>query len=477
MMKIKSSYSHDEVISSEQNLRLLRSACPLKLTRENQETFITYMIGEEDKLSLYPSLLKMNDLVNKIQSIPFNFNGLIFDETDRINKEKLSKLHAELNLAMNEILTKTKQLDFLDKINGIANPKDAYSLLLPIPNGINSEIFSISFKHIAVHPPLNTTAYKTLSIALSQNTFITYNLGLKNESSYGKYIAGQTQPNEINWGILLLSLGIHPVYEIKHKDTAATLKQLKKLNISINNEESFTSEYINRLKRMDLKEIPKSIKLLSKDKSFSLPQIKEKLYSKIQKNCNSTRYAMITNKLELLHNEYSDHPSTLVKIRKYLNHLATTKIIDNKDVISALSYYSTPLDEVESSINIESQFGEFSNCIQLTYLPSPTIFTILQKKLNLDFLKQNHFNTKYLYWYNLEKGGLQATSIYYAFILLSLNLHPIYTLSLRKNNKKSRDIFNLFKDFHKVTIQDDSAVYAKKEENFTSFIERYFSLI
>nr|KAB1665062.1 hypothetical protein F8B05_19335 [Acinetobacter baumannii] len=186
---------------------------------------------------------------------------------------------------------------------------------------------------------------------------------------------------------------------------------------------------------------------------------------------------MITNKLELLHNEYSDHPSTLVKIRKYLNHLATTKIIDNKDVISALSYYSTPLDEVESSINIESQFGEFSNCIQLTYLPSPTIFTIFQKKLNLDFLKQNHFNTKYLYWYNLEKGGLQATSIYYAFILLSLNLHPIYTLSLRKNNKKSRDIFNLFKDFHKVTIQDDSAVYAKKEENFTSFIERYSSLI
>lgn len=356
-------------------------------------------------------------------------------------------------------------------------------LLSFVHSPIDIELLSIGSGHVSVAPPLNPNIYEVLHKNYKSKLYLA-KLANVDISVWYKYEAAKVIPSANTWGLLLLTAGIHPVYQLAFRDDADKFKQsefsklltehcmvryastgtadsndLRTLSYSASDVVSYNKEVAENVK---------SDRILAQLKSagISLEPIFKLLGLK-----NGEKFTGNLSKKDF--KELTDTIKTLVKDN--LSKFPASRYDHN---ISWERAILMGILEADLSPELLEEFRAYTGNVEIAnrlYVESPNnpnVYTALKNMLiNPESITSFYrmVNVDIGMWVRLEAGTRNLSTSLWSTILLVLNLHPFYKLKVRKdisNNVAGK----IFVASHKVVVKED------KPEN-QNLIPQTFSLI
>ncbi|QIC71799.1 MULTISPECIES: hypothetical protein [Acinetobacter] len=348
---------------------------------------------------------------------------------------------------------------------------------------IDIELLSIGSGHVSVAPPLNPNIYEVLRKNYKSKLYLA-KLANVDISVWYKYEAAKVIPSANTWGLLLLTAGIHPVYQLAFRDDAEKFKQsefsqlltehcmvryastgsadnndLRTLTYSASDVVSYNKEetenvssdrIINQIKSagVSLEPVYKQLGLKNGEKFTG------SLNKKDFKDLTETIKKLVKDNLSKFPSASYDHNITWE--RAILMGILEADL--SPELLEDFHNYTRNV-EIANRLYVESPNNPNVYTALKNMLISPESITSFYRMVNVDIGM----------WVRLEAGTRNLSTSLWSTILLVLNLHPFYKLKVRKdiaNNVAGK----IFVASHKVVVKED------KPEN-QNLVPQAFSLL
>ncbi|MCP0917776.1 hypothetical protein MUB04_14670 [Acinetobacter indicus] len=400
------------------------------------------------------------------------------DEVAHFTKEVIELLADKPNLKISNWKPNIASLLFPP-----VNLLDREQLLGFVHSSIDIELLSIGSGHVSVAPPLNPNIYEVLRKNYRSKLYLA-KLANVDVSVWYKYEAAKVIPSANTWGLLLLTAGIHPVYELAFRDDG---DKFKKSEFSKILTEHCMVRYSSTgsADSNDLRSLAHSASdIVSYNKEDAENVNSARIIAKIKAAGISLEPVY---KLLGLKNGEKFTGNLTKKEFKALTETIKTLVNDNISKFPTASYDLSiswerailmGILEADLSPELLEEFHDYTNNVEIAnrlYVESPNnpnVYTALKNMLiNPESITSFYrmVNVDIGMWARLEAGTRNLSISLWSTILLVLNLHPFYKLKVRKdisNNVAGK----IFVASHKVVVKED------KSEN-QNLIPQTFSLI
>lgn len=442
-------------------------------------------------------------------AVDYNFHDAVFTKLLELDKAGFSQLAKEAREAIANSETTTAEIlelnkrfqDLFKKHNGseVFNTVEgnALSAIYPIPEclddelQISSEDAAIStilnktnengFPKIAILPPVSNSSYIALANVFDQSIFLS-NLMKSGSSIWAKYCNGRATPTSHSWGLLLLSLNLHPYYELNLRSNYHEFSKTALFKAIFPNWDYKENENFAQLKAVDLK--PYSFF----SETYKPEPVTPAEYEKQFKDLVTAYYATkpspdaikrigfssagdLFTFLENSKKELSTNPSVWSKINKPIIELSSLKAFSHKKLknyVAAFSQFVSDDAELAKKISSVSHIGHY---IYVEANRNNNIFPLLRQisaqKGDFNVFK-NLTNIERGTWSRYEKGQRFPQDAVWAQTLLALDLHPYYHLVPRKKNLET--VFEIYKHLHPIVdTSDNSGHFITASTTFEQF--------
>lgn len=356
-------------------------------------------------------------------------------------------------------------------------------LLSFVHSPIDIELLSIGSGHVSVAPPLNPNIYEVLRKNYKSKLYLA-KLANVDISVWYKYEAAKVIPSANTWGLLLLTAGIHPVYQLAFRDDAEKFKQsefsqlltehcmvryastgsaddndLRTLTHSASDVVSYNKEETENVS---------SDRIINQIKSagVSLEPVYKQLGLK-----NGEKFTGSLSKKDF--KDLTDTIKKLVKdnLSKFPSASYDHNITWERAILMGILEADLSPELLEDFHNYTRNV-EIANRLYVESPNNPNVYTALKNMLiNPESIASFYrmVNVDIGMWVRLEAGTRNLSTSLWSTILLVLNLHPFYKLKVRKdiaNNVAGK----IFVASHKVVVKED------KSEN-QNLVPQAFSLL
>lgn len=442
-------------------------------------------------------------------SVDYKIHDAVFSKLIELNKEGFAALAKEAREVISnpktttaEILELNKRFQDLYKAHDgstVFNTVEgnALSAIYPIPECLDDELKlsaedkacsnilkktnTNGFNKIAILPPISNSSYIALSNVYNQSIFLA-KLMQAGSSIWAKYGNGRATPTSHSWGLLLLSLNLHPYYELNLRNNYQEYSKSNLFKAIFPNWDHEANSNFAQLKAVDLKpysffaDIYKVEETTPAEYEIQFKELVTEFYSKkpsadeikrIGFNSASELFAF----LDSAKKELPENPSIWGKINKPIIELSGLKAFSHKKLknyISAFSVFVTDDKELAEKISSVSQIGHYVY-VESNY--NNNIFPLLRlvSTEDGDFNTfKNITNIERGTWSRYEKGQRFPHDAVWSQALLALDLHPYYQLSPRKKNLEA--VFEIYKHLHPVVdTSDNSGHFISATTTFDQF--------
>lgn len=482
---IKSSYTAKEVAAARAKLDEINylSKPLIALNEENKEIILTVLIGENDEYGLAPIVQQINSLIAEYHSIPFakGLDKTRPPSTEMKLKAAIAKKLIDLNKALDEKLPAEIYAKHATKFNTATAfyPSPSFISIkgkgeFPIINDETSMKHSAvlssttlkGYGKIAVTPPASHAVYSYLAETYS-TMFLIHCMKASSPGTWSKYTNGRSLPSGVNWGLMLLALGIHPLYKVKHRTNIKEVASSPLFqDILPNWVENFDFALWEKLAKTDLKPHPNAkgpapvhtqIDLAAERKMF-----KNNIRDWYNKGNVYKNYATADDLIKKLDDWY-DRLKSNASLSKDIN-----KVI--LDMVSMNAFSQTSTRHYIIAYSIDHKMPDnldqliFDNSVIASFLhiegnPSPNTYIALRHLTN----PTGEISTLSGYagistetWVRYEQGTRIPHNSAWTSILLALDLHPIYKLIPRTDENEIEVMKQIYLQLHHSIHKPDS---------------------
>lgn len=357
------------------------------------------------------------------------------------------------------------------------------------------------YRFIAVSPPTNSGVYNQMINTFNNNLgFFNYGQSIKTEGLWNNYKRGKNTPTPINWGLFLLFLGIHPLYQLEERKDDFKNTQLFKA-IYPNWDSSFNQKLWEYSQHINLKPYKSfSGSLLKKKKNKDVinvdnpAAVRSEIHDLITdwfnhsdktENPFITKNPFITNyrnALSLI--SFISKDSDSISEQKDLNRekykilfkLVKLKVITSHQLDEYLASFRKKVeitDEIEELLLSKTRVAFF---IHQEPNPNPNFYTLMRLLMGGPDTRKIPYLTEInqASWMGFEKGKRVPKSGIWAALLLCLDIHPMYRIKPRQNSKDIKESFQIYMALHDTAKATGFSFYLPKtatEKEFRAVIQ------
>lgn len=437
IFNLEPSYSKTDVTAAQ---KLLLEKNPTKkeiYTSQNiKKAIAVAAIGENDPYGLYPIAKEIHAHYEK------------FYKLNHTDPEPVRANHSQIIEIQNRL---ANALELFIQDLGVSNLRYYGAALAFYPDTFDvdgkltviSEMLTKEFgrfsdmahTHIHISAPKSPLSYRFFFNMFREDDLIRF-FNVSSNSALSKYLNGRSIPSPLSWGMLLLSSGFHPNFEVKprideRKNKSplsqilfTTPQKMKGLLIPI------------ELRYFHIAKVMESYSRATPHKKQILEQIKT-WYSE---GNTLEGYNTIDEILGALDNQKNLQPifSKLIKAGLFSERLRFYL-----DAFSELTIDPKELTQLMSNVAPRSAenlyIGSNSN---------PYIYILLRSLFGGIENVTNTLDLSFDAWYKYEQSVRVSTSTVWTAMLLVMDIHPFYTLKKRKNTVKDklvREVYQLLK--------------------------------
>lgn len=455
------------------------------------------------------TMVKITGLGKMPIAVDYKFHDAVFSKLVEINKEGFTALAKEAREAIADSETTTADIldlnkrfqdlykahngtEIFDTVEG-----NALSAIYPILDCLDDDLKlsaedkvgsnvlkkanANGFNKIAILPPISNSSYIALANVYNQSIFLA-KLMQSGSSILAKYCNGRATPTSHSWGLLLLSLNLHPYYELNLRNNYQDYSGSKLFQSIFPNWDHEGNSNFAQLKAVDLKpysffaDIYKPEEISPAEYEAEFKTLVKEFYAKKPSADEIKRIGFKSAEelfafLDSSKAELENNPSIWSKINKPIIELSSLKAFSHKKLknyISAFSVYVSDDKELAEKISSVSQIGHY---IYVESNHNNNIFPFLRLVATEDgdFNSfKNLTNIERGTWSRYEKGQRFPHNAVWAQTLLALDLHPYYQLSPRKKNLET--VFEIYKHLHPVVdTSDNSGHFISASTTFEQF--------
>lgn len=408
------------------------------------------------------------------------------------NKETTTAAIMDLNKRFQDLYKKHNGNEVFNTVEG-----NALSAIYPVSQCLDDDLkisaddIAVSnvlnktnpngFPKVAILPPVSNSSYMALANVFDQSIFLS-RLMKSGSSIWAKYCNGRATPTSHSWGLLLLSLNLHPYYELTLRTNYHEYSKTELFKAIFPNWDYQANENFAQLKAVDLKpyvffsDTYKPEPVSQEEYAIQFKEHVSKFYASKPSDADLKLVGYnsaeeLFSFLEQSKKDLSDNPSLWMKINKPIINLSSLKAFPHKKLknyIAAFSHYVSDDVELAKQISSVSHIGHY---IYVEANHNNNIFPLLRHIVseNGDF---NSFkqvtNIERGTWSRYEKGQRFPQEAVWAQTLLALDLHPYYRLVPRKKNLEK--VFQIYKHLHPVIdTSDNSGNFITASTTFEQF--------
>lgn len=444
---------------------------------------------------------------NNIEVRPNSQGDIVSYEMYQKNliQDKLLNLNKELIAQLN----KTKARSFTNKTGLLPalypSPSflhyssiDEISLVGEPP--VESKVFTSTpyklLKNISVTPPATPRIYILLSRVFKSTGFLTHATKSNSSSTWSKYNLSRSTPTSKTWGLLLLTLGLHPIYELKLRKNTNSLSKNKLFNDLFPNwENTFNLASWEKIKDLELQQYTGVSDL--KLEIPTVAQVKEELHSELldwydrgQRFRHHKSAQDVINEINSLHMSSATNKAAYKQIVDMLHEMVSKKIFNKTRTQYYAAGFSQPIKLPNNIIKEIKKNTKIASRLILESNPNPNIYIMLRALFDGKTLHPNHISEasgiSFQMWNKYEQGvGIPNSSAWTALIA-SMDIHPIYTIERRKEEASTEKVFNIFKLLHQrierpsvivdgVKLTLNNELHIKETLQYKAFCDQYLA--
>lgn len=437
IFNLEPSYSKADVFAAQE---LLLEKNPTKKeiysSQNIKKAIAVAAIGEDDQYGLFP-------IAKEIHTHYEEFYGLNHTDPEpvRLNHSKLIEIQSRLANALNK---------FIDDL-GVSNLRYYGAALAFYPDTFDvdgkltviSEMLTKDFgrysdmssTHIRVEAPKSPLSYRFFFNMFSEDDLIRF-FNVSSNSALSKYLNGRSIPSSLSWGMLLLSSGFHPQFEVKPRiDERKNKSPLSQILFTTPQKTKGLLVPIE-LRYFHIKKVMESHSKATPHKAQIIDQIKT-WYSE---GNHLDEYNTFEEILGALDNQKNLQPifSKLIKAEVFNERLRFYL-----DAFSELTIDPNELTQLMSNVAPRSAENLYigSNSNPYIYILLRSLFGGIE---NVTATLDLSFDA----WYKYEQSVRVSTSTVWSAMLLVMDIHPFYTLKKRKSTVKDklvREVYQLLK--------------------------------
>ena len=427
IFNLESSYSKADVFAAKE---LLLEKNPTKKeiysSPNIKKAIAIAAIGEEDQYGLFP-------IAKEIHTHYEEFYGLNHIDTEqvRLNHSKLIEIQSRLADAVNK---------FIDDL-GASNLRYYGAALAFYPDTFDvdgkltviSEMLIKDFGRysdtsstlLRVEAPKSPLSYRFFFNMFSEEDLIRF-FNVSSNSALSKYLNGRSIPSPLSWGMLLLSSGFHPQFEVKPRID-------ERQNKSALSQILFTTPQKTKglLVPIDLRYF--QIKKVMESHSKAIlhqAQIIDQIKAWYSKGNHLDEYNTFDEVLGALDNQKNHQPifSKLIKAEVFNERL--------RFYLDAFSELTTDPNELAQLIsNVAPRSAEN---LYIGSNSNPYIYILLRSLFGGIDNVSSTLDLSFDAWYKYEQSVRVSTSTVWTAMLLVMDIHPFYTLKKRKHTIKDK---------------------------------------
>lgn len=493
---LKSSYSKGEISTAKtiiSDIKLLTRPL-VALNKENQNAFLTILIGENNQFGFY-------DLANNIEEkINLYLNTSTIDK--KVNsthiKTKITDEIAVLGKNLSDALRNPEvgalfggnvnvllaasafypSLDFMTLLD--KGEKVSISNLEDLKNSITlKESQFKGFGYLAVSPPTSSTAYSYINETFNNSPFLLYCLNANSASSWSKYTNGRSIPTAIGWGLLLLAIGIHPVYKLHHRTNRKEFIETDLFkDLFPTWDTSFSEELWNNFGSGDLKPYvqPKTRSFYNPNHASLRLKLEASIVAWYTKGKQLTNYPTAQKLIDTLNQKYlalSRNLSLWRDINEIILSLSRNKVFPQTDTKLYIAAYSIDYT-FDKDLHLKVfKLSSVASFIHFDANPNPNTYTMLRYLADgktgdvrkISFLTGISTES----WIRYEQSNRVANNAAWTIALFCFDLHPVYRVEKRTEPSEIKLAYTVYKQLHQTTTPKTEEFHLHESMDFNDF--------
>ena len=500
--EIQSSYPASDIAKAREYLKELKfiSKPMVALNQQNKDALLTVFIGEDDKYDIAPLAREIQakclEYVNVKSEENSDKKSLISPEAAK--KSKIAQELVALNQKLEKQLPQEIYSQYTTKYNALAAfyPSSDFMVLSnkgEVPILADTDCLKYStvlstptikgFKKISVSSPTSGLVYSYLAETFNNSSFLVHCLKASSASAWSKYTNGRSIPMSVNWGLFLLTIGIHPLYKLEHRNNTEELVETPLFkDVFPNWKDTFDMNAWQKFKKYDLLKYDERNKTVQHE-AINQQELRDQFKQFVTEWFAAGNTHPQFDSAEELIKTIEDYYNNLKNKPGYWNHINNIILdLSNKKVfkqtftrlfVIAFSPKHTFAKDLDSKIFSLSCVASF---LHLEANPSPNMYVMLRHLAdpNADIhLITSLTGISHETWIRYEQGTRIPHSAAWTAILMALDIHPIYKVVKRTDQKEMKKAFEVYKEIHHAFSSDKSEFKLDQNATFEDFLAEF----
>lgn len=424
---IQASYSSNDVQLARKLVdELLPQKTDVFLSNQIKKALITLAISVDDAHGIYGICKTLFQQLDTYYSLsPFSSSQAeVLLEDIAISRDQLVSaarvFYKSLNLSSIRFYGVLLAF-FPDRFN-ISGCEISFSEIL-----VNTQLRLHEHYAVAVAPPTSVSSYRLLLRAFDNDDLLRL-LGASNINIMSKYYNGRITPPATTWGVFLVSIGLHPKYKLKVRESIP-VAQMSLMRLILPGYDKHSGGFeplilnIAHAKKMQIERGERK-------------QIVAQFMALVQQwYANGGKLDSFSSAEEIYDHLHAANAHEY--LHPIIHSLYSKKVLTNKTSHYVNAFSEMAYNPIDVAQLIQSARLQQARNVLLNPNPNPNIYILLRSLVGDARSIADIACISRDAWFKYEQSSRQPHHTTWTVILLSLGIHPYFTLEIRNNEHVS----------------------------------------